>query len=189
MSEYDVVGVEESGGPMPPLKWEEGLFEQIVRGHQFFGEWDARYPVKGQTASDAPSGSVSLFADFFGDGHFRLTATHFFSALLTFYHFHVSQLSPLGMVRIRHFELCFRSQGLEPTVERFRAFNHLQVNLGFFLLTTRGSKRLLINPTKSYHDWKGKFFFIRREVITVTMEFCEFVPIPKKNLKIPKGVA
>ncbi|MFS7982532.1 hypothetical protein Hanom_Chr10g00964021 [Helianthus anomalus] len=29
----DVVEVEESGGGMLPLKWEERLFEQIVRGH------------------------------------------------------------------------------------------------------------------------------------------------------------
>ncbi|MFS7920976.1 hypothetical protein Hanom_Chr03g00231191 [Helianthus anomalus] len=45
----DVVEVEETGGVMPPLKWEEGLFEQVVRGHQFAREWDAFYPAKGQT--------------------------------------------------------------------------------------------------------------------------------------------
>ncbi|MFS7944140.1 hypothetical protein Hanom_Chr06g00508581 [Helianthus anomalus] len=40
---------------------------------------------------------------FFGEGNFWLPTTHFFGAILSHYHFHVSQLSLLGMVRIRHF--------------------------------------------------------------------------------------
>ncbi|MFS7967040.1 hypothetical protein Hanom_Chr09g00781041 [Helianthus anomalus] len=42
-----VVEVEGTGGVMPPLKWEEGLFEQVFQGQQFVREWDARYPAKG----------------------------------------------------------------------------------------------------------------------------------------------
>ncbi|KAF5781563.1 hypothetical protein HanRHA438_Chr11g0497671 [Helianthus annuus] len=91
------------------------------------------------------------------------------------------------MVRIRHFEFCLRSQGEEPTIEKFRAFYRLQSNLGFYSFATRGCKRLLINPPKSFHDWKGKFFYIHEEVIPVAMEFRDPEPIPKENLKIPKG--
>ncbi|MFS7966843.1 hypothetical protein Hanom_Chr09g00778611 [Helianthus anomalus] len=50
-----------------------------------------------------------------------------------------------------------------------------------------GSKRLLINPPNSYHDWKGNFFYICEEVIPVAMEFRDPTPIPKKDLKTPKG--
>ncbi|MFS7982523.1 hypothetical protein Hanom_Chr10g00964031 [Helianthus anomalus] len=56
------------------------------------------------------------------------------------------------MVWIHHFEFACRSQGVEPTVEWFRAFYQLQNNLGFYSFATHDSKRLLINPPKSYHD-------------------------------------
>ncbi|MFS7945151.1 hypothetical protein Hanom_Chr06g00520781 [Helianthus anomalus] len=42
MDEEEAVQVEE--GLVPVLKWDQGLFEQIVRGFQFPPEWDARYP-------------------------------------------------------------------------------------------------------------------------------------------------
>ncbi|KAJ0434601.1 hypothetical protein HanRHA438_Chr17g0823801 [Helianthus annuus] len=116
----EVVVVEKTGGGMPPLKWEEGLFEQVVWGHQFAAEWDARYPTQGQIAADAPPGYITLFADFFGEGNFRLLVTNFFGEILSFCHFHVSQLSPMGMVRIRHFEFVCQSQGKNPLLRSFR---------------------------------------------------------------------
>ncbi|MFS7937355.1 hypothetical protein Hanom_Chr05g00426611 [Helianthus anomalus] len=93
----------------------------------------------------------------------------------------------MGMVRIRHFEFVCVSQGQEPSVEKFRAFYHLQSNLGFYSFAIRSSKKRLINPPKSYHDWKGKFFFIREDVILVAMEFRGPSPIPKEDMRIPRG--
>ncbi|MFS7998838.1 hypothetical protein Hanom_Chr12g01158731 [Helianthus anomalus] len=61
----DVANVEEFGGGLPPLKRDEGLFEQLVRGYQLLPQWDARYPNQGQTAVNAPDGYITLFADFF----------------------------------------------------------------------------------------------------------------------------
>ncbi|MFS7948801.1 hypothetical protein Hanom_Chr06g00564101 [Helianthus anomalus] len=90
MAEEEVVAVEEAAGLVPVLKWEQGLFEQVVRGQQFPDKWDARYPAEGQTASDAPHGFITLFADFFGEGNFCLSATNFMSVILHFYAFHIS---------------------------------------------------------------------------------------------------
>ncbi|MFS7984202.1 hypothetical protein Hanom_Chr11g00983731 [Helianthus anomalus] len=90
----DVTTVEETGGPLPPLKWDQGL-----------------YPSHGQTAADAPRGYITLYSDFFGEGNFRLSATHFLGAILHHYAFHISQLSPMGMVRIKHFEFVCPAQG------------------------------------------------------------------------------
>ncbi|MFS7895258.1 hypothetical protein Hanom_Chr00s002579g01701721 [Helianthus anomalus] len=57
------------------------------------------------------------------------------------------------MVRVRHFKFAYRSQGLDPTVDWFRVFYHLQCNLGFFSFAMCGvAKNVLINPPKSYHD-------------------------------------
>ncbi|MFS8034075.1 hypothetical protein Hanom_Chr17g01576941 [Helianthus anomalus] len=65
-----IVTVEETGGGIPPLNWDEGLFEQVVRGYQLAPEWDARYPSQGQTDADATLGYITLFADFFSEGNF-----------------------------------------------------------------------------------------------------------------------
>ncbi|KAJ0526838.1 hypothetical protein HanHA300_Chr09g0327611 [Helianthus annuus] len=175
-------------GLVPVLKWDLGLFEQIVRSFRFPPEWDARYPGQNQTAADAPSGYITLFEDFFHQGNFRLPATNFMAHILQFYGFHISQMSPPGMVRVRHFEFLCRSHGIEPTVERFRVFYQLIRNMGFYSFASRGgAKKILLNPPKSFHDWKPKFFYIHEEVIPVAMTFRAWSePIVKEDLPIPK---
>ncbi|KAJ0680790.1 hypothetical protein HanPI659440_Chr16g0628311 [Helianthus annuus] len=95
----------------------------------------------------------------------------------------------MGMVRIRHFEFVCRSQGLEPTVEKFRVIYQLISMLGFFFFALRNVKKILINPPKSFHDWKMKFFFICEEVIPIAMEFRQPSAIPKEDTPIPKKAA
>ncbi|MFS7937931.1 hypothetical protein Hanom_Chr05g00433551 [Helianthus anomalus] len=176
-----------SGGGLPPLKWDIGLFEQVVRGYQFLPEWDARYPSQGQTAADAPTGYITLFAYFFSEGDFRLPTTHFLANILQYYGFHISQMSPIGMVRVRHFEFVCRSQGEEPTIEKFRVFYQLQGNMGFFSFALRNAKKILISPPKSFHDWKMKFFYICAEVIPMAMQFRAMGPIAKEHMAISRG--
>ncbi|MFS7996659.1 hypothetical protein Hanom_Chr12g01132451 [Helianthus anomalus] len=80
--------------PLPVLKWDQGLFEQIARGFRFLSEWDAQYLRQGQTAADAPPGYITFFEDFFLQGNFRLPATEFMAHILHYYGFHISQMSP-----------------------------------------------------------------------------------------------
>ncbi|KAJ0462900.1 hypothetical protein HanHA300_Chr14g0509171 [Helianthus annuus] len=97
-------------------------------------------------------------------------------------------MSPTGMVRVRHFEFLCRSHGIAPSVEKFRAFYQLTRNIGFYSFGNRGSaKKILLNPPKSFHDWKMKFFFIREEVMPIAMIFHESDTIEKEELPIPKG--
>ncbi|MFS7920224.1 hypothetical protein Hanom_Chr03g00221911 [Helianthus anomalus] len=182
----EVVVVDETAGPLPVLKWDQGLLKQIVRGHRFPVEWDAQYPSQGQTGADAPPGYITLFANFFIDGNFRMSATHFMAAILHYYGFHISQLCPMGMARIRHFEFICISQGLEPSVDIFRVFNQLIRTMGFYSFALRNVKKILINSPKSFHDLKMKFFFIREEVISIAMLFREPDAIDKEDLPIPK---
>uniref|UniRef100_A0A251TIX4 Putative transposase (Putative), gypsy type n=1 Tax=Helianthus annuus TaxID=4232 RepID=A0A251TIX4_HELAN len=185
--EHQEVAVTEEG-PVPVLRWDLGLFEQIVRSFRFPPEWDARYPAQGQTAADAPPGYITLYEDFFLQGNFRLPATNFMGSILHHYNFHISQMSPPGMVRVRHFEFLCHSHGIEPSVDKFRAFYQLQRTMGFFSFASRGAaKKILLNPPKSFHDWKPKFFFIREEVLPVAMPFRDWTEaIPKEDLPIPK---
>ncbi|KAF5791709.1 hypothetical protein HanRHA438_Chr09g0409561 [Helianthus annuus] len=97
------------------------------------------------------------------------------ASILNLFGFHISQMSPMGMVRVRHFDFLCRSQGLEPSVEKFRAFYQLIRNMGFYSFGLRAAKKILINPPKSFHDWKMKirsrrknFQFQRRLTITCT---------------------
>ncbi|MFS7911687.1 hypothetical protein Hanom_Chr02g00121011 [Helianthus anomalus] len=160
--------------PPPALKLDQGLFEQITRGLRFPPEWDARYSRQGQTAADAPPGYITLFEDFFLHGNFRLSATEFTAHILHYYGYHMSQMNPPGMVR--------------PTVERFRVFYQLIRNIGFYSFGNRGSaKKILLNPPKSFHDWKQKLFFIREEVIPIAVIFRDPDAIEKEELSIPKG--
>ncbi|KAJ0709303.1 hypothetical protein HanRHA438_Chr09g0424391 [Helianthus annuus] len=155
----DIPGEE---GHVPILRWDLGLFEQIVHGFRFPPEWDAKYPGQNQTAADAPPGYITLYEDFFHQGNFWLPATSFLGHVLQFYGFHISQLSPPGMVRVRHFEFLCRSHDIEPTVERIRVFYQLIRNMGFYSFGSRGAaKKILLNPPKSFHEWKPKFFYIR----------------------------
>ncbi|KAJ0715785.1 hypothetical protein HanPI659440_Chr13g0505381 [Helianthus annuus] len=109
------------------------------------------------------------------------------ASILHFYGLHISQMSPMGMVRVRHFEFLCRSQGLELTVEKFRAFYQLIRNIGFYSFGNRGAaKKILISPPKSFRDWKMKFFFIREKVIPIAMIFRESDKIEKEELPIPK---
>ncbi|KAL9995029.1 hypothetical protein Hdeb2414_s0846g00953561 [Helianthus debilis subsp. tardiflorus] len=188
MSEEHQEAAASEEGPVPVLKWDLGLFEQIVRSFRFPPEWDARYPAQGQTAADAPPGYITLYEDFFLQGNFRLPATNFLGSILSYYNFHISQLSPPGMVRVRHFEFLCWSHGIEPSVDKFRAFYQLQRTMGFFSFASRGAaKKILLNPPKSFHDWKPKFFFIREEVLPIAMTFREWTEaIPKEDLSIPK---
>ncbi|KAJ0703781.1 hypothetical protein HanPI659440_Chr14g0555091 [Helianthus annuus] len=186
--EHQEVAVTEEG-PVPVLRWDLGLFEQIVRSFRFPPEWDARYPAQGQTAADAPPGYITLYEDFFLRGNFRLPATNFMGHILHHYNFHLSQMSPPGMVRVRHFEFLCHSHGIEPSVDKFRAFYQLQRTMGFFSFASRGAaKKILLNPPKSFHDWKPKFFFIREEVLPIAMPFRDWTEaIPKEDLPIPKN--
>ncbi|MFS7910309.1 hypothetical protein Hanom_Chr02g00104721 [Helianthus anomalus] len=62
--------------------------------------------------------------------------------------------------------------------------------MGFYSLGNWGSaKKVLLNPLKSFHDWKHKFFFIREEVILIAMIFHAPDTIEKEELPIPKGEA
>ncbi|MFS7929958.1 hypothetical protein Hanom_Chr04g00338501 [Helianthus anomalus] len=163
-------GSQHEEGPLPVLKWDQGLFEQITRGFQFPPEWNARYPSQHQTAADAPLGYITLFEDFFLQGNFWLLSTEFMAHILHYYGFHISHMSPPGMVRVRHFEFLCRSHDIEPTVEK-------------------SAKKILLNPPKSFHHWKQIFLFIREEVIPIAMFFRSSDTIEKEELPIPKGEA
>ncbi|KAF5796500.1 hypothetical protein HanRHA438_Chr08g0364401 [Helianthus annuus] len=140
---------------LPPLKWSKETFDGLIRNFRFPESWDARYPNEGQTATDALAGYITLFWDFFSLGNFRFPVTKFFLDILAYYKFHISQMYPIGMARVRHFEFVCRTMLIEPTVTRFRVVHQMHCSQGFCSFVQRASaKKILLQPPKSFHDWK-----------------------------------
>ncbi|MFS7990830.1 hypothetical protein Hanom_Chr11g01063511 [Helianthus anomalus] len=171
---------------LPPLKWSRDTFDGFVNNFKFPASLGATYPEEGQTTVDALADFITLFWDFFTEGNFRLRVTRFVLDTLDFYKFHISQLNPMGMVRIRHLEFICRSMYIEPTVDRFRVFYQLQCSQGFYSFFQRiSAKKILLSPPKSFHEWKRKFFFIKAGVIPQKMIFRGPEDIPVETIKTP----
>ncbi|KAJ0694123.1 hypothetical protein HanPI659440_Chr15g0605241 [Helianthus annuus] len=91
--------------------------------------------------------------------------------LLEYYNIHISQLSPLGMVRARNFEYTFRAQNVEPLVEDFRRFYQITEQLGFFSFCMRDGAPKVMSPPKGITKWKTKFFYVKAAVVTAMLRF------------------
>ncbi|KAF5823371.1 hypothetical protein HanRHA438_Chr01g0038581 [Helianthus annuus] len=152
-SEKSGTPVEETSLILPPLKWSEATFKELVTSFKFPPSWGAIYPQEGQMAAQALAGYITLFWEYFADGNFRLPVTKFLIEVLSHYRFHLSQLHPVGLVRIHHFEFLCQSMGIQPMVDRFQVFYQLHCSLGFYSFQQRlPAKKILLVPPKSYHD-------------------------------------
>ncbi|KAJ0667385.1 hypothetical protein HanPI659440_Chr17g0677241 [Helianthus annuus] len=177
---------EEMSAELPPLKWPRASFDGLIQNFRFPENWGALYPEEGQTAVDASAGYITLFWDFFCDGNFRLPVTRFFLEILGFYNLHISQLHPIGMVRVRHFEFVCRTMHVEPTIPRFRVFHQMHCTQGFYSFVQRASaKKILLHPPKSFHDWKQKLFFVKAGVIPMKMVLKGKDDVPIETLQVP----
>ncbi|MFS7946953.1 hypothetical protein Hanom_Chr06g00542371 [Helianthus anomalus] len=131
----------------------EDSSEEMTAGLPPLKCWDAQFPDEGQTAADAPARYITVFWDFFSARNFQLPATKFLLDILSYYKFHLSQMHPVGMVRVRHFEFVCRTMHIEPTVTRFRVFHQMHCSQGFYSFMQRAStKKILLQPPKSFHD-------------------------------------
>ncbi|KAJ0479985.1 hypothetical protein HanIR_Chr13g0626331 [Helianthus annuus] len=137
------------------------------------------------------AGYITLFWDFFSACNFRLPMTKFFLEIISYYKFHISQMHPIGMVRVRHFEFACREMHIEPTVDRFRVFHQMHCSQGFYSFIQRASakKILLTPPPKSFHDWKAKFFFIKAGVIPMKMVFRGKEKVATETIQTPYSEA
>ncbi|KAM0009820.1 hypothetical protein Hdeb2414_s0085g00783031 [Helianthus debilis subsp. tardiflorus] len=179
---------EEMSSSLPPLKWSEEIFDCLVKNFKFPKSWGVMYPEDGQTAAQAPADYITLFWDYFNEGNFRLPVTRFFLDILGYYKFHISQLNPMGMVWSRHFEFLCRSMHIEPSVDPFRVFYQLHSSQGFYSFPQRPAvKKILLAPPKSFHEWKTKFFYIKRGVIPVKMNFRGAEDIVVETPKTPEA--
>ncbi|KAJ0770540.1 hypothetical protein HanPI659440_Chr07g0258771 [Helianthus annuus] len=130
---------------------------------------------------------MTLYAAFFREDNFRLPMTKFTGDVLTNYGLHISQVNALGLPRITHFEFICRANRIEPTFEKLIMFYFVSYTGGFYSFNSRtgGVNPCSANPAKSLHDWKQKFFYIRRGVIPIDMHYQdENEGVPRVNVSI-----
>ncbi|KAJ0567351.1 hypothetical protein HanIR_Chr06g0283781 [Helianthus annuus] len=173
---------------LPVLKWSKTLFDNLLRDTQMPPEYGAIYPQKGDTAADAPTGYVTMWADFFGVCNLRLPLTVFVAEVLEWYKLHISQLSPFGMIRVRNFEYTFRALGMEPIVGDFWWFYQMTMSMGFFSFRQRDGSPKLMVPSKGLTKWTTKFFYIKAPAVAAKLTFRNVIdPIIPENISVPKA--
>ncbi|MFS7980072.1 hypothetical protein Hanom_Chr10g00935061 [Helianthus anomalus] len=113
--------------------------------------------------------------------------TNFTGEVLSNYGLYISQINALGLPRITHFEFICRANRIDPTFEMFSVFYLVSYTGGFYSFNSRtsGVRPCSANPPKSLHDWKHKFFYIRRGFIPIDIHYRdEGEGIPRVNISV-----
>ncbi|MFS7938065.1 hypothetical protein Hanom_Chr05g00435121 [Helianthus anomalus] len=130
---------------------------------------------------------MALYADFFREGNFRLPMSKFIEEVLTGYGLHISQINALGLPRLTHFEFICWANHVEPSFEKFNTFYFVTYTGGFYSFSSRttGVNPCIRDPSKSLHEWKHKFFYIRRGVIPIDMHYrAKSEDVPHVNVSV-----
>ncbi|KAI3819050.1 hypothetical protein L1987_12872 [Smallanthus sonchifolius] len=153
------------------IKWNREDFEKICEAHCIDRDREPEFLASGTSATDVPDDKIALYAAFFLHCNFRIPTTKFIGSLLNFYHVHISQMHPMGLYRATHFEFSCRSQGIEPTYGWFNVFYKMVQRDSWFSFIGRGGKvkSHITKAPSSFHDWRERLFFIKRDVILLIM--------------------
>ncbi|KAF5755531.1 hypothetical protein HanXRQr2_Chr17g0803831 [Helianthus annuus] len=169
------------------INWKEDELNNLVQNFGLSSDWGIQFPTPNSTALDAPPRYMTLYADFFREGNFRLPMSNFIGEVLTGYGLHISQINALGLPRLTHFEFICRANRVEPSFEKFNTFYFVTYTGGFYSFNSRtgGVKPCGRDPPKFLHDSKHKFFYIRCGVIPIDMRYrYESEGIPRVNVSI-----
>ncbi|KAK1423329.1 hypothetical protein QVD17_18627 [Tagetes erecta] len=155
-------------------KWTGPDFKAFLARYDIRSEWDPRLPSPTQTVLNPPEGMIALYADFFRFCHFRVPVSKFCLHILEFYQLHISQIHPLGLVKLRHFEFVMRSLMKRPDPLLFNAFFLVTKKGDWYTFDKRDSSKNMIGafPGSSQNKrWKHKFFYIDACAIPGNMVF------------------
>ncbi|MFS7948093.1 hypothetical protein Hanom_Chr06g00555911 [Helianthus anomalus] len=145
------------------VKWGLVSFNNLIQDYDIRAKWNPVLPSKTDTTFPLKKGKITLFSYFFKFCNFRLPITKFCKMVLDHYPIYISQLHPLGLVKLRQFEFACIALGHIPE------------------LTARCRCVLLERYSYQFRDkdWKKKFFFIDASVIPGEMQWREMGPKDK----------
>ncbi|KAL8260687.1 hypothetical protein R6Q59_028640 [Mikania micrantha] len=144
------------------INWMPSDFEGFLQEFRILPEWHPELPSLGSTSLDVPSGKICLYADFFRFSHFRLPISKFCLHMLERYGLHISQMSPLGLIRLYHYEFVLRSVRAAVVPLYFQIFFKLVKKDDWYSFDKRGGPSMVLKVPSSSRDknWRNKFFFI-----------------------------
>ncbi|KAD5317404.1 hypothetical protein E3N88_17350 [Mikania micrantha] len=155
------------------INWALSDYEEFLGEFRILPSWHPELPSPGQTTLNAPPGKVCLYADFFRFSHFRLPVSKFCLQMLGRYGVHISQMSPLGLIRLYHYEFVLRSVQEDVTPLLFRVFFKLVKKDDWYSFDKRGGPSMIQKVPSSSRDknWRNKFFYIDERVFPGVMQW------------------
>lgn len=157
------------------INWSPDKYTTLLENYEILREWEPEFPQKGKTPIDAPTGKICLYEAFFKYACFRIPTSRFLIDVLQKYGVHITQLSPFGMARVMHYEGTCRAMRREPVFDHFNCFYKLEVKDSGWVSFAERSKSVSFvikgSSPKSFRDWKRCFFYVRKEVIPVNMDW------------------
>ncbi|MFS7960190.1 hypothetical protein Hanom_Chr08g00700271 [Helianthus anomalus] len=118
-------------------KWGTISFNNLLQEYDINSEWNLVLPSKKDMVFPLKPGKITLFSDFFKFCNFRLPITKFCKSVLNKCQIHISQIHPLGLVKLRHFEFACIALGHIPEIMVFRTISFLYGNPLFYVRSTR----------------------------------------------------
>ena len=92
-------------------------FDKVVQVYQL-GNYEPELPGREDTADQPPAGKIALYTEFFYWGNFRVPITRYMLKVFETFGLHVTQIHPLAMAKIRHFEFVCHCLAIEPSPPR-----------------------------------------------------------------------
>ncbi|KAJ0444312.1 hypothetical protein HanOQP8_Chr16g0629121 [Helianthus annuus] len=152
-------------------KVDNHFLKQFCSTYNIGPEYKPTVPQPDHRITDCPDGYIGLYTRHFESSNIRIPFSNFFLDFLKHYKLNISQLSPLGAMKVTHFEIMCRALGGEPSLPLFRQFYGLAWNGDWY--TVRQRRNLAICciscvPT-SMPPWKDSFFWVSAEAIPFKM--------------------
>lgn len=130
-------------------------------------------PAADATIFDMPAGKIGVYTRWFDFANIRFPLSRFLLTVLQYYQVHISQISPVGLVKVSSFEIHCRALDGIPTLPLFRKFYTLSKN-GDWLTIEKRKKPQPVHYVKApdgSKDWKNKFFWVDARVAPISMKW------------------
>ncbi|KAK1425181.1 hypothetical protein QVD17_20527 [Tagetes erecta] len=148
--------------------------KQLCLKYSITPKYKPTLPQPDQLITDCPHGYIALYTKHFKFSNLRIPFSLFFLSFLKEYRLNISQLSPVGAIKVTHFEIMCRALGGEPSLPLFRKFFLLGRYGDWYTVEKRknGPNCFSCAPM-SFHNWKDKFFWVSADVIPFKMHWRE----------------
>jgi hypothetical protein len=150
----------------------EDDLKNLSEMYDLLPEYEAELPAPGKTAMDAPPGKIAMYSHVFTTRHLRIPVSKFLISILRHYKLHITQVVPVSLHKVFHYEYCVRALKGIPQVPQFCAFYKLTKAEDWFTFSKRDSLPNHVEYVpSSLKLWKESFFYINARIFPITMSF------------------